>query len=352
MSKPDSAADSQHIKRAESSASLTAPAFSDVVDAAARIRGEAVVTPLLESPALSALTGGRVLIKAEMLQRTGAFKFRGAFNRLSRLDPVAQSQGVVAYSSGNHAQGIAAAAQILGIPALIVMPDDAPAIKLANTRSYGAEVRLYDRYREDREQLAKHIAAERGATLDRTYEDPYIIAGQGTVGLEIADQAAARDAKLDAVLVPCGGGGLIAGCAIALAARSPDTAVYAVEPEGFDDTARSLAAGRRLHIRDDVRSMCDALLVPIPGELTFAINSRHLAGGLVVSDAEAARAMALAFHHLKLVVEPGGVVALAAALSGKYDCQGKTVAVVCSGGNVDADTFRQVLQTAGLDIEG
>lgn len=351
MTNPESATNSQYAPKGRVGAPVTAPTFADVVDAATRIGGEALKTPLVESPALNALVGGRLLVKAEMLQRTGTFKFRGAFNRLSRLDPKAQQRGVVAYSSGNHAQGIAAAAQLLGIPAVIVMPDDAPTIKLANTRSYGAQVRLYDRYQEDREALATQIAGERDAILDRTYEDPYIIAGQGTVGLEIAEQAAARGIKLDAVLVPCGGGGLIAGCAIALSERSPRTAVYAVEPEGFDDTTRSLAAGRRLQNSEEARSFCDALLVPTPGALTFQINARLLAGGLVVSDAEVGRAMALAFRYLKLVVEPGGAVALAAVLSGKYDCRGRTVAVVCSGGNVDKDTFCRVLQQAEAETD-
>ncbi|MFQ5937308.1 MAG: threonine/serine dehydratase [Acidiferrobacterales bacterium] len=325
------------------------PTFADVLDAASLLEGKAAHTPLLESPALNAHVGGRLLVKAEVLQRTGAFKFRGAFNSLSRLDPDARRRGVIACSSGNHAQGVAAAAQILGIPALIVMPSDAPATKLNGTRSYGAEVRLYDRYREDREGIAQELAAERGAILDKTFEDPYVVAGQGTVGLELAEQAAERDIKLDAVLVPCGGGGLIAGCAIALAERSPDTAVYAVEPAGFDDTTRSLTAGQRVSNNPGARSICDALLVATPGELPFHVNARLLAGGLVVSDDEAAQAMALAFRYLKLVVEPGGAVALAAALTSKYDCQGKTVAVVCSGGNVDPDTFCQALQRAQLE---
>lgn len=320
------------------------PTFADVLDAATRLKGKAVRTPLLESPALNARVGGRLLVKAEVLQRTGAFKFRGAYNSLSHLGANAHKRGVIACSSGNHAQGVAAAAQLLGIPALIVMPADAPAVKLEGTRSYGAEVRLYDRYRENREAIAETIAAERNAIVDRTFEDPYVIAGQGTAALELIEQAAERGVKLDAVLIPCGGGGLIAGCAIALAERCPATAVYAVEPAGFDDTARSLTAGKRLHNDPQARSVCDALLVPTPGELPFQINSRLLAGGLVVSDDDAMRAMALAFRHLKIVVEPGGAVALAAAFSGKYDCHGKNVAVVCSGGNVDADTFCRALQ--------
>ena len=322
------------------------PSFADVVDAAARLKNEAVRTPLLESPALNGIVGGRLLIKAEVLQRTGAFKFRGAYNSLSRLEAQARRRGIVACSSGNHAQGVAAAAQILGMPAVIVMPQDAPAIKLENTRAYGAEVRLYDRYRENREAIAAEIAQERGAIVDRTFEDPYVVAGQGTAALELAEQANERGAKLDAVLIPCGGGGLISGCAIALAQRCPQAEVYAVEPEGFEDTARSLAAGERLRNRPDARSICDALLVPTPGELPFRINSQLLAGGLVVGDAETAGAMAAAFRYLKLVVEPGGAVALAAALSGRYDCRGKTVAIICSGGNVDPDTFCRLLQQA------
>lgn len=325
---------------------MPTPTFADVLDAAACLKGKAVRTPLLESPALNAQVGGRLLVKAEVLQRTGAFKFRGAYNSLSRLDADGRKRGVIACSSGNHAQGVAAAAQLLGIPALIVMPADAPATKLEGTRSYGAEVRLYDRYRENREAIAEAIAAERNAILDRTFEDPYVIAGQGTAGLELAEQTAERGVKLDAVLIPCGGGGLTAGCAIALAERCPDTAVYAVEPAGFDDTARSLAAGQRLQNDPQARSVCDALLVATPGELPFEINSRLLAGGLVVSDADVMGAMTLAFRHLKVVVEPGGAAALAAALSGKYDCRGKNVAVVCSGGNVDADTFCRALQQA------
>ncbi len=330
--------------RAPDAASVATPDFADVLDAARRLRAHAVVTPLIESPALNARVGGRLLIKAEVLQRTGAFKFRGAFNCLSRLPLAAAARGVIACSSGNHAQGVAAAAQLLGIPALIVMPSDAPAVKLAGTRAYGAELRLYDRFREDREALARALADERGAVLDRTFEDPYVIAGQGTVGLELAQQAAERGAALDAVLVPCGGGGLTAGCALALSHLCPQAQLYAVEPAAFDDTARSLAAGKRVRNRPDARSICDALLLPTPGELPFRIMARLLAGALAVSDRDAQRAMAAAFRYLKLVLEPGGAVALAAALTGKYDCRGKTVGIVCSGGNVDPDTFCRALQ--------
>ncbi len=323
------------------------PRFADVEAAAERLAGHAVLTPLVESPLLNERLGARVLVKAEPLQRTGSFKFRGAYNNISQLGDAERKHGVVAYSSGNHAQATAAAARQAGIDAVMVMPDDAPRIKIDNTRAWGAEVVLYERASRVREEVAKQIAAQRGATVVPPFDHPWTIAGQGTVGLEIAAQAAALGAELDAVLVPCSGGGLIAGCALALAERAPGTALYAVEPEGFDDTARSLAAGSRQEARPGARSFCDALLAPTPGELTFAINREHLAGGLAVSDHEVAQAMRLAFVYLKLVIEPGGATALAALASGKLDCRGKTVAVVASGGNVDAETFRDAITRAG-----
>ncbi len=326
------------------------PTFADVQAAAERLRGHAVVTPLLESPLLNEELGVRVLVKAEALQRTGSFKFRGAYNHISQLSQAARGRGVVAYSSGNHAQGVAAAARLAGAPALIVMPADAPEVKLNNTRAWGAEVVLYDRARESREEVAGRISEERGLVLVPPYDHPLIIAGQGTGGLEIAEQAAALGAEIDAVLAPCGGGGLISGCALALAERAPGAAIYAVEPESFDDTTRSLAAGVRQRIRPGAQSFCDALLAPMPGELTFAINRKLLAGGLVVSDDEVARAMRLAFVHLKLVLEPGGAVALAAVAAEKLDCRGKTVVVVASGGNVDADTFAAALSRAAYHL--
>ena len=319
------------------------PTFADVEAAAARLAGRAVVTPLLEFPALDEQVGGWVLIKPEILQRTGSFKFRGAYNKISQLPEAKRPAGVVAYSSGNHAQGVAAAARLFGVPAAIVMPADAPAIKIENTRSYGAEVLLYDRYREAREEVAAGLVAERGATLVRPYDDPDIIAGQGTCGLEIARQAAALGRRLDAVLVCCGGGGLTAGSALALTELSPGTAIHTVEPEGFDDTARSLAAGRRVANDPGPSSVCDALLAPTPGELTFTINRRLVTGGLAVTDAETRAAMAYAFRHLKLVVEPGGAVALAALLSGKIEARDKTVALTLSGGNVDPEFFATVI---------
>jgi threonine dehydratase len=327
--------------------SATLPTFADVEAAAGRLAGQTVVTPLLESHLLNDRLCGRLLVKAEVLQRTGSFKFRGAFNRISLIPEAERTRGVVAFSSGNHAQGVAAAARLLGIPATIVMPSDAPAIKVGNTRDWGATVVLYDRWTEDREAIGARISAETGATLVRPYDDPYIMAGQGTIGLELADQSRAADARLDAVLAPCGGGGMISGIALAIAARSPETRVYAVEPAGFDDTTRSLAAGTRLSNAAGATSFCDALLAPMPGELTFAVNSTHLAGGFAVTDDEVATAMAVARDHFKLVVEPGGAVALAAVLAGKIPSGGKTIAVVCSGGNVDPEIYARALASVG-----
>ena len=316
---------------------------ADVQSAAQQIAGHVIQTPLLESPLLNERLGGRLLVKAECLQLGGAFKFRGAYNRISRLDEAERKAGVVAFSSGNHAQGVALAAQMLGVPATIVMPTDAPEIKLANTRAYGADVVLYDREKENRADIARALAADKGAILVPSYDDPFIIAGQGTVGLELAGQAKEIGALLDAVIAPCGGGGLISGCALALNHEISDTEIFIAEPEGFDDTARSLAAGTRLAIEPGARSFCDALLSPMPGELTFSINQKLLAGGLSVSDTQTAQAMKVAYQYLKLVVEPGGAVALAAAVSGAYDCRDKTVAVICSGGNVDADIFAEAI---------
>jgi threonine dehydratase len=316
--------------------------FADVAAATDRLRGIAVETPLLESEALNALVGGRLLIKPEPLQRTGSFKFRGAYNAISVLRPVA----VVAYSSGNHAQGVALAARLSGIPATIVMPADAPRTKLDGTRALGAAVVTYDRTLDDREAIGREIASRTGAVLIRPYDDALIVAGQGTLGRELAEQALSRGARLDAALVCCGGGGLVAGCAVALTHLVPEIAVYAVEPQGFDDTTRSLAAGQRLGNAPGARSLCDALLAPMPGELTFAINSRLLAGGLVVTDAEVTQAIRLAFRHLKLVVEPGGAVALAAALAGRLVTRDRTIGIVVSGGNVDPNLFAQLLAEA------
>lgn len=314
------------------------------IDAAARVLAPvAVRTPLLSSPALDARTGARVLVKPEMLQRTGSFKFRGAFNKLSSIPDAARAGGVVAFSSGNHAQGVAAAAQLLDMQATIVMPADAPVSKRERTKGYGAEVVLYDRNREDREAIAREIATKRGATLVPPYDDPKIIAGQGTVGREIAEDLAALGLAPDIVVAPASGGGLIAGIATAVKARFPQAAVMCAEPDGFDDHARSLRAGHREAHDASGRTICDALMALIPGEITFAINGRLLAQGVTASDAEVAAAMAFAFRDLKLVVEPGGAVALAALLAGRIEARGRTIAIVMSGGNVDADLFAKLI---------
>jgi threonine dehydratase len=320
------------------------PQFDEVVAAAERLAGHARRTPLLAGTPLDDLTGGRVLLKLENLQHTGSFKFRGAWNRLAQLDGAQRRAGVVAFSSGNHAQGVAAAARRLGIPATIVMPSDAPRVKLQNTRDLGAEIVEYDRLRESREQIAAALAADRGATLVPSFDDPDIIAGQGTAGLEIAAQAAELGLALDDVIVCCSGGGLAAGIAIALASLAPQAGVWTAEPAAHDDYRRSLLAGTRLRNAPDApESICDALLAPAPGELTFAINQPRLRGGLAASDAEVRAAIAYAARTLKLVVEPGGAVALACLLAGRLDARGRTVALTLSGGNIDDTLLREIL---------
>jgi len=324
--------------------SVSFPITAADIDAAAEVLAPyAVRTPLLTSPALDAVTGARVYLKPEMLQRTGSFKFRGAFNKLSSIPQQARGGGVVAFSSGNHAQGVAAAAQILRMRATIVMPADAPVSKRERTKGYGAEVVLYDRDREDREAIARDIAGNRGATLVPPYDDPKVIAGQGTVGREIAADLAALGVVPDIVVAPASGGGLVAGVAVAVTSRFPDTAVMSAEPQAFDDHARSIAAGRREPHKAEGRTICDALMASIPGELTFAINQQLLTRGVTASDAEVAKAVAFVFRELKLVVEPGGAVALAALLAGHIDARGKTIAIVLSGGNVDADLFAKLI---------
>jgi threonine dehydratase len=314
--------------------------IADIESAAERLAGHALITPLIESPALHERLGGRVLLKPEMLQRVGAFKFRGAYNRLSQMTPDERQRGVVAFSSGNHAQGVALAARLLGMPAVIVMPIDAPGVKFTATRDYGAEIHTYDRARDDREAIAATIAAERGAVIVPAFDDPMIIAGQGTVGLEIGSQAGA---DLDIVLGPIGGGGLMAGVCVATRARHPNVELYGVEPAGFDDTRLSLEAGHRRTAPPSPRSLCDALESPMPGVLTFPILRRALTSVLTVDDTDVANAMRFAFGALKLVVEPGGAVALAALLSGKIALGGRTAAVILSGGNVDPGLFNRVL---------
>jgi threonine dehydratase len=315
------------------------PTFADVEDAAGRLQGRAVRTPLLRSDALDAACGGQVFVKAECLQRTGSFKFRGAYNRLSRLTPGERRAGVVAFSSGNHAQGVADAARLLGVPAAIVMPSDAPQVKLAATRALGAEVVLYDRLNESREGIAAALAQARGAVLVPAFDDVDVIAGQGTVGLEAARQLQEAGASADILLCPASGGGLIAGVALAFEAVSPATQVIVAEPEGYDDHGLSLAAGERRAVVPGAPTLSDALMAPAPGVLTFEINRERLKGAAAVSDAEALQAMAFAFRHLKIVLEPGGAVALAAALSGKPKLEGRTALVIASGGNVDPELF-------------
>jgi threonine dehydratase len=322
------------------------PGFDDVRAAARRLEGHARRTPLLADTPLDRLTGGRILLKLETLQHTGSFKFRGAWNRLVQLNAAERAAGVVAFSSGNHAQGVAEAARRLGIHAAIVMPSDAPRIKLQNTRDLGAEVVEYDRVNESREQIAARLATERGATLVPSYDDPDIIAGQGTAGLEIAEQAAGLGLTLDDVVVCCSGGGLTAGIAIAMARLAPQASVWTAEPEAHDDHRRSLAAGwRQSNEPGAPQSVCDALLAAIPGELTFAINQPLLRGGLAVSDDEVRQAIVFAARKLKLVVEPGGAVALAAVLAGKLNVSGRTVAVTLSGGNIEDALLAELLTT-------
>ncbi|MEM9015056.1 MAG: threonine/serine dehydratase [Pseudomonadota bacterium] len=319
--------------------------LEDIEAAAARIDGHAVRTPLIQSAELDALMSAEILIKPENLQRSGSFKFRGAFNRLKKLDDPARAGGVVAWSSGNHAQGVAAAAQLLDIHAAIVMPSDAPHIKLDKTRGFGAEVVLYDRYTRSREEIAAKLAEERGAVLVPSFDDLDIIAGQGTCGLEFYNQCKERGVKLDTLFICCGGGGLTAGMATAFKACSPAIEIFCVEPEDFNDHERSLKSGQIEKNAPDARSICDALLAPQPGALTFPINKRLLAGGVSVSDTEVLHAMAYAFSTLKLVVEPGGAVALAAVLFRKIPVEGRKIGVVISGGNVDPALFAKAIAT-------
>jgi len=319
------------------------PTAADVEAAAARLAGVALHTPLLTSPALDELTRGRVFLKAEILQRTGSFKFRGAYNKLSSIPAPARAQGVVAYSSGNHAQGVAAAAHLLGMPAVIVMPSDAPRPKRERTAGWGAEIVYYDRVREDRAAIAQEIAAKRGAALVPPYDDPLVIAGQGTAGREIVEDLGAQQLTPDIVVVTASGGGLTAGIALAVKSRFPEARLLTAEPEGFDDHARSFRSGAREKNSAVSGTICDALMAQTPGELTFAINRELVGEGTAVSDAEVTAAVAFAFRELKLVVEPGGAAALAALLSGKVDVSGKTAVIVLSGGNVDPDLFARLV---------
>ncbi len=320
------------------------PSLQDIQDAAGRVKGVAVKTPLMESIPLSLRLGARVFIKPENLQRVGAFKFRGAYNRLCQLTPEEKVRGVVAFSSGNHAQGVAAAAKILGMKAIIVMPSDAPVMKRDNTIAYGAEVVEYDRENESREEIAKNIAAKYGSVVVPAFEDFHVICGQGTVGLEIMEQGRETGAEFDQFFSPVGGGGLISGCATAIKSISPATEIYGVEPEGFDDVKRSLAAGRIMSNSRHSGSVCDALLTHAPGPLTLAIMQKYVTSVLTISDAEALIAVKYAWEKLKLVVEPGGAAALAALLSGRVDVRGKTICLLLSGGNIDAATFERAIK--------
>lgn len=322
---------------------LRPPSITDVREASTRIAPHAVRTPLLESAFLNDKMGARILLKAEVLQRTGSFKFRGAYNCISRIDRAAFPGGVVACSSGNHAQGVAEAARLCDLPAVIVMPADAPAIKVQRTKRSGAEVVHYDRYAEDRDAIAAAIAKERRAQFVAPFDNPFVIAGQGTVGLELVEQAASLQAELDAVLVPCSGGGLTSGISLAVKDARPDCRIFSVEPQGFDDFARSLKSGRRERNAPDARSICDALLMSQPGEITFAVARDRLSGGFGVPDEHTRAAVAFAFHELKLVVEPGGAIALAALLGGHYKLSGKPVAVILSGGNIEPAMLAECL---------
>lgn len=328
----------------EMSIGRPSPTADGVRAAARRLEGRAIRTPLIENDALNDAVGGRVLLKAEVLQRGGSFKYRGAFNLIAQLPEGARASGVVAWSSGNHAQGVARAAREFGCPAIIVMPADAPAIKTEMVKALGAEIVAYDRYSEDREAIARAICAERNMSLAPSFDHAHIIEGQGTVALETMAQARAMGATLDAFLICCGGGGLAAGCALILEQEAPDCDVWIAEPEGFADAWESVEAGeiRRADIRRP--TICDAIATPSVGELTFPILSPRAKGGAAVSERDIAEAAAFAFRQLKLVVEPGGAAALAALLSRKFDGAAKTTAVTLSGGNVDPEVYRRLLE--------
>ena len=316
------------------------PTIEDVRAAAKRLEGVARRTPILSAPQIDEMAGRRVLVKAECLQRTGSFKFRGAWSRVSALGDDELRRGVLGYSSGNHAQAVALSARLRGGPAVIVMPKDAPRAKIEATRGYGAEVVLYDRENEAREKIGAGIAAERGLTVIPPYDDPHVIAGQGTCGLEIAAEAGVSRAD---VLVCCGGGGLSSGIALALEAEAPGLRVRPAEPSGFDDFARSLARGERVANDRLGGSVQDAILTPTPGALTFPVAERLFGPGLSVTDDEALEAVALAWRWLRVVLEPGGACALAAALFRRDAIQGDAVIVTASGGNVDRHVFDRAL---------
>ncbi len=319
------------------------PTHDDVRAAAARIAPHVVRTPMLRNALLDQLTGGTILLKAEPLQRTGSFKLRGATNAVLQLSEAQRRAGVVTHSSGNHGQAVACAAAGVGAQATIFMPQDAPRVKEEATARWGADIRHYNRDTDDREGLARGFAEATGAALVPPFDHPHVMAGQGTLALELAADARTAGLALDDLLVCTGGGGLIAGCSLAMEGVSPATRMWCVEPEGWDDTGRSLAAGERVANPPGGSVLCDALLAKTPGKLTFAVNRTHLAGGFAVSDAEVLAAIAFAFLHLKLVLEPGGAVCLAALLAKKFDARGKVVGAVVSGGNVDPAVFARAL---------
>jgi threonine dehydratase len=319
------------------------PTAADIEAAAKRLAGIAVRTPLINAPVLDAALGARVFLKAETLQRTGSFKFRGAYNKISQIPPERRAGGVVAYSSGNHAQGVAAAARLLGLRATIVMPSDAPPLKRERTAALGAEIVPYDRNTEDRAAIAHKIATARGATIVPPYDDPLIIAGQGTIGTEIVADLERLALKPEVVVVGASGGGLAAGISLGVKAKVPQAKFYTVEPEGFDDTLRSFQSGHREHNERLSGTICDALMSNTPGELTFPINRELIGAGITASDTEVAAAVRYAFVELKLVVEPGGAIGLAALLAGKLDVKGKVVVGVLSGGNVDVEMFATLI---------
>jgi threonine dehydratase len=319
------------------------PKFADVQDAARQIAGEAVRTPLLENDVLNERLCGRILIKPECLQRTGSFKFRGAYNRLSRIPIEAREKGVVAFSSGNHAQGVALAAKLLGIPATIVMPSDAPKIKTEGVRRLGAEVVEFDRATGDREAISAELVTKSGAILVPSYDDFYIMAGQGTAGLEIADDLRAAGIKPDQLVCCAGGGGLIAGTGLAMKEYFPACDIWAAEPEGFDDHKKSLAAGARVANDRRSGSLQDAIITPMPGAMTFPLNQQQLAGAVTASDDDTLDALAFIWKHLKLVAEPGGATAFASILNGQVDTRNRTTVVLITGGNVDSAVFKQAL---------
>ena len=322
---------------------LAPPTAADVDAAAKKLAGVAIRTPLVNSPVLDQLLGARVFLKAETLQRTGSFKFRGAYNKISSIPPERKANGVVAYSSGNHAQGVAHAAALCNMPAVIVMPSDAPQAKHERTAALGAEVVLYDRDTEDRAAIARDIAQKRGAVLVPPFDDPYVIAGQGTAGREICEDLEKLGVTPDVAVVGASGGGLIAGIALAMKARVPGVKFYSAEPEGFDDTLRSFKSGQREVNPRMSGTICDALMTSTPGVITWEINRKLVGEGVSASDAEVGRAVAFAFRELKLVVEPGGAIGLAALLAGKLDIKGKVVVAVLSGGNVDAELFHRLI---------